>query len=386
MDKKFHTIASFVLTLFVITLLFLSGPAAALTVSLDAPSSVNLGDTVTFTINVDINDPDSYVPIQYAKIILTNPNDFSSSCIVNMDGSNTCGSDPDFDFYIQDVIVNTENLNYNEGNGYGYDSATGYGYNFGYGYGYNFAGASGSISYTITLDTSDLTAGDYTAKAEVYAEGNEVSHTYSSSSVSFSVNEASSPSSSGGGGGSGGGGTAIGGEQVVISTSEQAVILNTGTNVVFSLNNEAHSVKLASISDDHITVTVSSNPFNVDLYVGKSVKVDSNGNGINDLSMTLENIFAASARVTFKVLKETAAETTPKTTEEENVATGETAGNEVTGAVVGGSLGSGLKKGLIAAGIMAVVVVICYLVFTGSGRRLAGKLKRRGQFIFFFYF
>ena len=155
-DKK---IVSFVFTALIIGLLFLSGPVAAVTVSLTSPSSVAKGSNITFTIKVDINNPDTYLPVKYTNIIISGPGGFSKICKVNMDGTDDCS----------DVSVSVsvdDSLGYGFGSGYGYDSATGYGYDFGYGYGYNLVTTSGSITYTLILDTTGLNIGAYTAQAD----------------------------------------------------------------------------------------------------------------------------------------------------------------------------------------------------------------------------
>lgn len=178
MNKRIHSIVSSFFTLLVLSLLFLSGPAAAVTVSLTAPGSIAKGDDVTFTVTVDVNDPDTYLPVKYTNLILNGPNGFSKTCKVNLDGTSDC-SDVD--------VTITNNLGSGTGTGYGYDNAIGYGYNFGNNFGYGYSGAYGSITYTITWHTSSaLINGIYTAEAGLYAEGTD-SHTYLSSIDSFTV-------------------------------------------------------------------------------------------------------------------------------------------------------------------------------------------------------
>lgn len=191
-------------------------------------------------------------------------------------------------------------------------------------------------------------------------------------SIIITVSEQPAPPGGGGGGGSGGGGSKIGGnEDIIITTTPKTVTMKSDTRIVYSLNNEGHYINLEGVYDDYITLTIRSDPFNVDLYVEKNVKVDTDGNGIDDLLMRLENIFATSARVTFRVLKEVTESGEPETGEGEE---GET-GDEITGAVVGG--GSGWSKALIVVAILAVIITIGYLAFTGKGGRLVRKLKIR---------
>ena len=178
MTKKIHSVISFFLTFVVVSLLFLSGPAAAVTVSLTDPNDASQGSDVSFTLTVDINDPDTYLPIQYTNIIISGPDGFSQICKVNMDGTSDCS----------DVDVSVENnVGYDYGFGYGYDSRIGYGYSFGDNYGYGYGGAYGLITYTVIWHTTySLITGTYTAKADVHAEGSDV-HDYSSNVRSFSI-------------------------------------------------------------------------------------------------------------------------------------------------------------------------------------------------------
>ena len=118
--------------------------------------------------------------------------------------------------------------------------------------------------------------------------------------------------------------------------------------------------------------------------LNKEVVADSDANGINDLVMKLEAIFTDSARINFQVIEGVPGSVLPETTEED-VVTSDIAGDEVTGAVVGGGR-SGWSKALMVVVILAVVLTIGYLAFTGGGKKLTSKLKRRGQFVFLFYF
>ncbi len=178
---KKQNIISALLTSIVIGLLFFSGPVVAVTVSLSQPNNAYRGNNVGFSITVDVNNPDGYLPIKYTNIIINGPSGFSKVCRVNMDGSDNC-MDVDISLSID------SNLGYGFGAGYGYDSAVGYGYNFGNNYGYGYANAYGSIIYTIVWYTSsNLNTGAYTARADVRVEGSSGSHDYSSNVRSFSI-------------------------------------------------------------------------------------------------------------------------------------------------------------------------------------------------------
>ena len=63
-----------------------------------------------------------------------------------------------------------------------------------------------------------------------------------------------------------------------------------GDVYLFSLNNEAHSIKVENIEANKTSLTFSSNPVNIELAVGESKEVDINGDGINDVKATLNSI------------------------------------------------------------------------------------------------
>lgn len=177
MKIRKHLISLF-LTIFVIGLIILSGPASAVTVDVSQPNDANKGADVSFSVTIDINDPDAYVPINYGNVVFSGPNGFSKTCKINTDETDDCD---DVDFTITSTITS------GKGYGYGYDSRIGYGYDFGYGYGFS----NGQIKIDAVWHTpSDLTDGTYTVKADVHAEGS-VNHDFSSSTKSFSISTAS---------------------------------------------------------------------------------------------------------------------------------------------------------------------------------------------------
>jgi hypothetical protein len=172
---------SLLITVIVISILVLSGPAKALTVDLTQPNDAIKGEDVSFDITIDITSPDTYVPIQYTEIIFTGPS-YSETCKVNIDGTDNC---PDVD-----VSIISFEPDYGYGYGYGYDTPSGYGYNFGYGYGYGYIGNYGKITYHVVWHTpTTLVAGTYDVQGKTFVEGDVASHTFSSSIKSFLINE-----------------------------------------------------------------------------------------------------------------------------------------------------------------------------------------------------
>ena len=194
MFKRKDKIIGGFLAFMVIGILILVGPADAVTVTLSQPNDVTKGSDVSFSVTVEIKDPD-LVPIQYTTLTITGPSGFSTkTCQIANDGTDDCAD--------VDITISKSNVNYNTGVQYGYDQNLGYGYSLGNEYGYQSA-TLGTITYNVVWHTTSvLIDGSYSVKADVIAQGSSSDHTYSSSSQSFSVSTASSGSSGGGGGGS----------------------------------------------------------------------------------------------------------------------------------------------------------------------------------------
>ncbi len=174
MDMKQHKITSFVLTSIIIVMLVFLGPASAVRLNISDIEDAAQGQDVSFNVDVELTSPDQYLPVKYADLIITGPNNFSETCRVYNDGSlGDCSLD-------LDVLVNF-NVPYGFGHGFGVDYGYGYGYGYGYyfgeGYGYGYAGAyteGPEISYTVTWHTtSDVNPGDYKVKAKLFAAGED---------------------------------------------------------------------------------------------------------------------------------------------------------------------------------------------------------------------
>ena len=155
------------LTLMVIVTLVMLGPASAISLNLAAPNNAVQGQDVSFSVNMELNYPDQYLPIAFTEFVFTGPNGFQETCKVYNDGSYTdCSLDLDVD-----VIFNTgygigDRLSY----GYGYNYGQNYQY-FGYGYGYGYGNyENGSeATYNIIWHTpADANAGDYQVKARMH--------------------------------------------------------------------------------------------------------------------------------------------------------------------------------------------------------------------------
>ena len=168
MNKAGHKSLSVIFTSLIIISLVFMGPASAINLIISEPNDARQGEDVEFTVTVDLNSPDMYLPIAYTTLIFTDSEETTFECKVYNDGTTDCDN--------IDVTA-TFDLTYGEGPqfgyGYGYDQRYGYGYDytyFGYGYGYGYAGEDGQITYDVTLHLDDnAQTGEYTVRAETYA-------------------------------------------------------------------------------------------------------------------------------------------------------------------------------------------------------------------------
>ncbi|VVB55616.1 Uncharacterised protein [uncultured archaeon] len=216
MNKSF--IKSAVITIIVVAFLVFSGQIAeAVKITLNADKTeVIAGDftenQIKFTILVNLSYPDENVPLQ--RIYLNLTGNSSRKFSFDLNGSNILG-----DVNGEMTVIRGEGSlteYYGFGPGIGYDFNDGSNYDFGKTSGYM---PPFNMSYVITLNTSNMSEGDYNAQTDVYAEDSKKQpHSFSSTSVPFKIHPrgytnpvpTNSLTSSGGGGGGGGGGGSSG--------------------------------------------------------------------------------------------------------------------------------------------------------------------------------
>lgn len=156
---------SIIITLFVLGLLVLSGPAQAFTIGLIILEDVIVkGETTSFTGEIEINS-DENLPVD--NLILKLDGDLSGgeivNCLFSPNGTEISGC--------KGLLIDyLGNASFEYGNGYGY---YGYGYNFGYGYGFT----NGKLMYNFTLNTTDYALGNYTTKLTANIGSNSFSNT-----------------------------------------------------------------------------------------------------------------------------------------------------------------------------------------------------------------
>ena len=198
-NYKKHGIAT-LLSILVLSILMVLGPASAVTLSISASSSsVAEGQDVTFTPSVDIDTNERIPFTEFEVEILDESDSVVDSCSFTPSGSLvTCDSS---DFSVSSTIT-TGIYGYGYGYGYGFTGSATESTNFGYGYGYGYStGIDSELTFTVVWTTPDV--GDdttYTARLSGTATEGSTSVEYvSQSNVDVEVRDVSG---SGGGGSS----------------------------------------------------------------------------------------------------------------------------------------------------------------------------------------
>ena len=187
MGRSKRTVVSIGLTSLIVLLLILSGPAAAVKVTLlgiktTAQPMNPSNDIIEFNLTVQLKSPDQYVPMQYIMLNLTGP--LNRTFLLDLNGNVISGNLSPNELVVTPV-GSLGNLSY--GFGYGYDENAGTYHNFGYGYGYGSPGNLPlQITYNIKLNTTYMFDGNYTAIAYVMT-GNSNKPYFASTPVSFQV-------------------------------------------------------------------------------------------------------------------------------------------------------------------------------------------------------
>jgi len=242
---SYRRYASLLITIGIVLMLIISGPAGAVTVGISGleGTSPTKGDTITFNVSATIGNTDSYVPIDNLSLSLTGATE--KNIVFSTDGNIISG---DNGIEVEKISSSTSN-DYGYGYGYGYDEGYGYGYDFGYGYGYGYGyGAGGgeiNYKYAITLDTSILNIGTHDATMYLNT-GNSAKPSFSSSSATFEIKKASSgeEDSSGSSGGNGvvGSGSSTEKFENIVSKNAQVQKVTAGSNVRYEFNDQDNDI------------------------------------------------------------------------------------------------------------------------------------------------
>ncbi|MBU4221783.1 MAG: PGF-pre-PGF domain-containing protein [Euryarchaeota archaeon] len=166
MNKKKSFITSTLVTLLVVVMLILSGPAQAVLVTISGlQTTYKPGSYVNFTVSIEISDPDAFVPMSNISVDVTGPQNINTTFALD-------GTPKSSNSIISITPVSIPRpVDFGYGYGHGNDSRLGYGYNFGYGYGYGYGyGAGGgtlTYIYNVSINTTSLPTGNYMAIASL---------------------------------------------------------------------------------------------------------------------------------------------------------------------------------------------------------------------------
>ncbi len=198
--------------------------------------------------------------------------------------------------------------------------------------------------------------------------GNTIPNNY----YAFTFKTTAAPDTSTAGGSSTGGGGTSGSVTVgAISAAEptETVTAATGNIVSISLptttatgatTTEAHTVTVVSITGTQVKLKITSTPVYVDVNVGQTKYVDLNGDGANDVKVTVNSVTSDTASITFELITKAKAgvatpETGVTTLPEEQAPTG----GEETAPTEGEVITTAAKpvSGTLVLAIMAVIII-----------------------------
>lgn len=165
--KRGQSLSALILTISIIAILILAGPANAIKVSLQVPDFQPADILKSFILDIEIKDGE-FLPIINTKLTFDSGSEEVTCTIKNDDSVEGC------DF----LIVNSKEINnLNPGLGYGYglkdDDPVSFGYGYGYGYGQRGAitgNPGGSIAYNLTINKTKLPADFIGKEIDVLAE------------------------------------------------------------------------------------------------------------------------------------------------------------------------------------------------------------------------
>ena len=225
-----------------------------------------------------------------------------------------------------------------------------------------FAYNSSAVTNETNSITDDISAGSYSWSVNCTDEAGNIAN---SSTRSLTINSAAS--TGGGGGGGGGGLNTYSPSEVQFSQGYNAPLKN-GEAINFVLNSGAHSLSVSRVGANFVDIVIRSNPTNLRLFVGDSVKLNLTQGDYYDLYVKLESIVSGKASITIKSIYEMI-----------------TSGgqNEPGEANVGGAGGENPpiiaveNKGIMST-LLVVIIFLSILVLVGILLMMRKKNSRRG--------
>ncbi|AFV24725.1 APHP domain-containing protein [Methanolobus psychrophilus R15] len=183
--------ASVAVTVTIVLMLILSGPATALNMGISINNTTPAqGEEITFTVTANITGIDKYVPMQNFSLALSKDGSVVRNVVFSPSGTILSGGS---DVNIDPIEVPSSS-DYGYGNGTALDDQYGYGYGYAYafGYGYGYAANNGAggdtrvYEYNVTINTSSFDTGEYSAQV-LMNTGSTAKPNFSSISTDFTV-------------------------------------------------------------------------------------------------------------------------------------------------------------------------------------------------------
>jgi len=180
-----------IITLAVITLLILSGPASAINLGMAEFSNTTpeKGEVISTTATIEINSNERMSMPNAVGVFVDN--ELACGFAINADGS--C---PETGVTVTLLSTSAENgygyadygygYGYNYGYTYGYSNQNGYGYQ-GYGYGYQQGYSNSKFTYKIEINTSYYSIGEHKIKLSVNVKPDPASQVYSSDEQTITI-------------------------------------------------------------------------------------------------------------------------------------------------------------------------------------------------------
>ena len=260
-EKSLVRVLICMLSIGVITMLLISAPANAFTIGFSSDKKeVEQGDDVTFDISLSVSQ-EEYSSISSVTLSLDGPG--NKYCKFSTNGNIIAGCAG-----VKNIIVN---INQNSGSGYSYGYG-GYMYDYAYGYGNQKV----ELNYRLVIDTETFPIGTYATSVKVNY-GSSLLETDGQNLIVKEKSQSSTSSSSHGNSG-----------KILVSPGQKGH-LQVREGDVFNLlsDSDLHDLIVKKINKDSVDVELHSEFQELNLKVGDVKQVDLNGDGQNDISISL---------------------------------------------------------------------------------------------------
>lgn len=183
--------ASIAITLGVMLMLIIAGPASAITMKMVIDNiAPTQGEEITFTVTTNVTGIDKFVPMANLSLVLTKDGSEVKNVLFTPGGTLLSSS--------TGISINAINAPSSSDYGFGYGEAVddrygyGYGTNYSFGYGYGYAanngagGATTIYTYNVTINTTTFDTGEYSAQVILNTD-NVAKSTFESPMTNFAV-------------------------------------------------------------------------------------------------------------------------------------------------------------------------------------------------------